>query len=140
MERAIKKLRIGITIGLHHEAETLWNIGIKQNAVFLAEALKNCPNVQSVVLVNTTHIRITDQLPWDLDRWPTRIFHDVKDDLDVLIELGGQMDPMATDYLKQRGVHLVSYCVRLGKSRSLTAQGFAADRAARGTAFRHKRR
>ena len=28
-------LRIGITIGLHHEAETLWNNGIKQNAFFL---------------------------------------------------------------------------------------------------------
>ncbi|WP_143599209.1 DUF2827 family protein, partial [Variovorax boronicumulans] len=47
-------LRIGITIGLHHEAETLWNNGIKQNAVFLAEALKHCPSVASVVLVNTT--------------------------------------------------------------------------------------
>ena len=46
-------LRIGITIGLHHEAETLWNNGIKQNAVFLAEALKHCPGVASVVLVNT---------------------------------------------------------------------------------------
>ncbi|RYF38437.1 MAG: DUF2827 family protein, partial [Comamonadaceae bacterium] len=28
------RLRIGITIGLHHAAETLWNNGIKQNAVF----------------------------------------------------------------------------------------------------------
>ncbi len=85
----MKKLRIGITIGLHHEAETLWNNGIKQNAVFLAKALKNCPNVQSVVLVNTTHIPITDQLPWDLNRWPTRTFQDAKDEIDVLIELGG---------------------------------------------------
>ena len=31
-----RRLRVGITIGLHHEAETLWNNGIKQNAVFLA--------------------------------------------------------------------------------------------------------
>jgi len=53
----MKKLRIGITIGLFHEAETLWNNGTKQNAVFLAEALKNCPNVKSVVLVNTNMLR-----------------------------------------------------------------------------------
>ena len=33
---APRRLRVGITIGLHHEAETLWNNGIKQNAVFLA--------------------------------------------------------------------------------------------------------
>jgi hypothetical protein len=106
----MKKLRIGITIGLQHAAETLWNNGIKQNAVFLAEALRHCPNVQSVVLVNTTHVPITDQLPWDLKRWPTVTFDDAKDNVDVLIELGGQIDPMATDYLKQRGARLVSYC------------------------------
>ncbi|MDR5809923.1 DUF2827 domain-containing protein [Caballeronia sp. LZ019] len=106
----MKKLRIGITIGLHHEAETLWNNGIKQNAVFLAEALKNCPNVASVSLVNTTHVPITDKLPWDLKRWPTVTFDDIKDNVDVLIELGGQIDPAATDYLKQRAARLVSYC------------------------------
>lgn len=103
-------LRVGITIGLHHEAETLWNNGIKQNAVFLAEALRHCPSVGSTVLVNTTQIPVTDKLPWDLTRWPTRTFDDAKDSLDVLIELGGQIDGAQTAYLKQRGVRLVSYC------------------------------
>jgi len=103
-------LRIGITIGLHHEAETLWNNGIKQNAVFLAEALKHCSNVASVTLVNTTAVPITAALPWDLKRWPTQTFANAKDQLDVLIELGGQIDAAQTDYLKQRGCHLVSYC------------------------------
>jgi hypothetical protein len=106
----MKTLRIGITIGLQHEAETLWNNGIKQNAVFLAEALNRCPNVASVVLVNTTHVPVTDKLPWDLTRWPTKSFVDAKDDLDVVIELGGQIDSNATDYLKRRGGRLVSYC------------------------------
>lgn len=103
-------LRVGITIGLHHEAETLWNNGIKQNAVFLAEALRHCPNVAATVLVNTTQTAITDKLPWDQTRWPTRTFDDAKDTLDVLIELGGQIDAAQTEYLKQRGVRLVSYC------------------------------
>jgi len=104
------RLRIGITIGLHHEAETLWNNGIKQNAVFLAEALKHCPAVTSVVLVNTTAIPITPALPWDQARWPTVTFEAAKDSVDVLIELGGQIDAAQTDYLKQRGARLVSYC------------------------------
>jgi hypothetical protein len=103
-------LRVGITIGLHHEAETLWNNGIKQNAVFLAEALRNCPRVASVQLVNTTGVAITPALPWDQARWPTVSFADAKDNLDVLIELGGQIDAGQTDYLKQRGARLVSYC------------------------------
>jgi hypothetical protein len=103
-------LRIGITIGLHHEAETLWNNGIKQNAVFLAEALKHCATVRSVVLVNTTATPITPALPWDQARWPTLTFEAAKDNVDVLIELGGQIDAAQTDHLKQRGARLVSYC------------------------------
>ena len=102
--------RIGITIGLQHARETLWNNGIKQNAVFLAEALKHCPNVASVVLVNTTAVPVTSDLAWDLQRWPTVAFAEAKDAVDVLIELGGQIDPEQTDYLKRRGARLVSYC------------------------------
>jgi hypothetical protein len=103
-------LRIGITIGLNEKAETLWNNGIKQNAVFLAEALRHCPQVTRVVLLNTTAVPVTSALPWDTVRYPTLPFEAAKDDLDVLIELGGQIDPVQTAYLKQRNVRLVSYC------------------------------
>ena len=103
-------LTIGITIGLKNEDETLWNNGIKQNAVFLAEALRNCSNVARVVLVNTTQVQITERLPWNLERWPTVSFDTTKDELDILIELGGQIDEEQTTYLKQRGTRLVSYC------------------------------
>ena len=106
----LSKLRIGITIGLHHVAETLWNNGIKQNAVFLAEALRLCPNVASVTLVNTTDIEVSDALPWDLTRWPTCSFEQAKDSVEVLIELGGQISAAQTDYLKSRGARLISYC------------------------------
>ncbi len=107
---APRRLRVGITIGLHHEAETLWNNGIKQNAVFLADALRHCANVEQVTLVNTTAVPVSAALPWDLARWPTQAFEVAKDQLDVLIELGGQIDAAQTDYLKQRGARLVSYC------------------------------
>ncbi|PLZ00873.1 DUF2827 domain-containing protein [Burkholderia sp. WAC0059] len=103
-------LRIGITIGLHQPDETLWNNGIKQNAVFLAETLRRCPNVAAATLVNTTAIPVTSALPWDLERWPTRTFDEAKDALDVVIELGGQLDAGRTAYLKARGARLVSYC------------------------------
>ena len=103
-------LRIGITIGLRSADESLWINGIKQNAVFLAETLKSSALVQSVWLVNTTQVPITSALPWDLKRWPTMGFEAAKDALDVLIELGGQIDAAQTDYLKSRGTRLVSYC------------------------------
>ena len=99
-----------MTIGLHDKAETLWNNGIKQNAVFLAEALKHCSNVASVTLANTTAVPVTTALPWDLARWPTVAFDAIEDQFDVLIELGGQIDAAQTDALKRRGGRLVSYC------------------------------
>jgi hypothetical protein len=61
-------------------------------------------------LVNTTAVPITSALPWDLERCPTKTFEDAKDHVDVLIELGGQIDAMQTDYLKRRGARVVSYC------------------------------
>lgn len=103
-------LRIGITIGLREAAESLWSNGIKQNAIFLAEALRHCQRVASVVLVNTTNVPVTTELPWDLVRWPTLTFEDARHQVDIVIELGGQLDAAQTEYLKQRGVRLVSYC------------------------------
>jgi hypothetical protein len=110
MSFSLGTLRIGITIGLHQENESLWNNGIKQNAVYLAETLKQCPSVISVHLVNTTAIAITPALPWDQTRWPTVTFEQAKDNLDVLIELGGQIDANQTAYLKMQGCRLISYC------------------------------
>lgn len=105
-----KPLSVGITIGLRSASESLWTNGIKQNAIFLAEALRRCPNVREVLIVNTTPIEVTDEFPWDLVRWPTLSFSDAKDRVDVLIELGGQIDVNATAYLKKRGARIVSYC------------------------------
>ncbi|RYH30833.1 MAG: DUF2827 family protein, partial [Alcaligenaceae bacterium] len=105
-----RHLRIGVTIGLRSPDEVLWNNGIKQNAVFLASALSNAANVASVHIVNTTEVPVTDALRWDRARWPTCAFDDIRDELDILIELGGQVSGERTDYLKCRGTRLVSYC------------------------------
>ncbi len=88
----------------------MWNNGIKQNAIYLAETLRQCPNVGSVTLVNTTSVPLEESMPWNTSRWPVKGLGEIKDYLDVLIELGGQVGADATDYLKQRGTHLVSYC------------------------------
>ncbi|WP_175855347.1 DUF2827 domain-containing protein [Burkholderia anthina] len=108
--RGPRSLRIGITIGLHHEAESLWVNGIKQNALYLMRVFQHSPLRHQVVLVNTTSVPITAKLPWDLERYPVRRFDDVKDSLDILIELGGQINAEQTGYIKARGTKLVSYC------------------------------
>lgn len=105
-----RKLHVGITIGLQAEDESLWTNGIKQNAVFLAEALRHCAQVETVSLVNTTPVAVTSRLPWDLERWPTVMLAEALDTVDVLVELGGQVDAEATRRLHDRGAKLVSYC------------------------------
>jgi len=37
-------------------------------------------------------------------------FEAAKDNVDVLIELGGQIDANATEYFERRGARLISYC------------------------------
>lgn len=103
------KLNIGITIGLHAPDESLWSNGIKQNALYLLMALQEVPGVASVRLVNTTMVAVTPEVQWDLTRWPTVNFEAAKDNLDLLIELGGQISADQTAYLKERGVRVVSY-------------------------------
>jgi hypothetical protein len=103
-------LRIGITIGLRTPDESLWINGIKQNALFLAKLLMASPRSYRVTLVNTTDVPLTNALPWDRAVYDTRSFDDAKHALDVLIELGGQIDHEQTAYLKARGAKIVSYC------------------------------
>ncbi|MBB3342162.1 DUF2827 domain-containing protein [Luteimonas sp. RC10] len=103
-------LRIGITLGLHSADESLWTNGIKQNALYLAKLLLGSPHGHQVLLVNVTDVPITDRLPWDLKQFPTVSFEACRDQLDVLIELGGQIDAAQTQHLKARGTRLVSYC------------------------------
>lgn len=105
-----RALRVGITVGLRAEGESLWVNGIKQNALYLMRVFQGSPLGHEAVLVNTTDTAITDALPWDLARFPVRSFADVKDSLDVLIELGGQISMDQTAYLRARGTKLVSYC------------------------------
>lgn len=103
-------LRIGITIGLQAPNETLWNNGIKQNALFLAKLFQQSPLGHDVVLLNITDIEITNQLPWDLAVFPTLPFDTACNGLDVVIELGGQVGFEQTCRLKAQGTKLVSYC------------------------------
>ena len=105
----MRGLNIGITIGLREPGESLWVNGIKQNALFLAKVLMKSARGHQVTLVNTTAVPVTSALSWSLAEFDTRPFVEMKDALDVLIELGGQIDAEQTAYLKARGVKIVSY-------------------------------
>jgi hypothetical protein len=98
---------IAITIGLNSNNETLWNNGIKLNALYLAKLLRNS-NKYNVFLVNVTKEDITEY-SWDTNIFPTYHINERKDDIDVLISLGGQITPEMSKYLKSKGTKLISY-------------------------------
>jgi hypothetical protein len=103
-------LRVGITLGPRDSHAGPWRKSIDQGAMFLCLALRQADNVQSAFLVNATDVAPDHGLPWDTRWQPVFSFDEVRDRLDVLIELGGQLDAQRTEYLKRRGTRLVSYC------------------------------
>jgi hypothetical protein len=108
-----RRLRIGITVGLREQGESMWINGIKQNALYLARLFQNSPRGHDVVLVNTTAVTLeagAQAVPWDTARFPVHPFAAVADTLDVLIELGGQISQAQTQHLHARGAKVVSYC------------------------------
>lgn len=101
--------RIGITIGLQSQGESLWVNGIKQNALALARLLDASPRGHSVTLLNTTEVPLTPDLGWDLDHPRTVPLKGFDEPLDLLIALGGAIDQATVDHWQQRGGKVVGY-------------------------------
>ena len=127
----MRPLRIGITIGLRSADESLWVNGIKQNALFLALALKASPWRHEVLLVNTTAVDVSGALPWPRERFPTRALTEVIDELDVLIELAsatGQLeDAQAVAWLRAAAEDGYPKAAQVLAEAYRTARGVAAD-------------
>lgn len=98
---------IAITLGLLRNNEDLFSNGIKLNALYLMKLLKNTSKY-NVFLVNTTSEDIKEYA-WNINEYPIYHINERKDDIDVLISLGGQINESMSVYLKNKGVKLISY-------------------------------
>jgi len=86
-------MRIGITISLLEEKESLWINGIKLNALFLCNVLNKTGHTVTIVdtgkhvkEINSTTVR------WDLDKFPTEKWSTAHRNIDLLIMLGTSFD------------------------------------------------
>jgi hypothetical protein len=61
MSKAPGKLRIGITLHVREGFQSVWENGIFQNCVFLAQLLQESPAVKRVVLVNGTDTPVASE-------------------------------------------------------------------------------
>jgi hypothetical protein len=103
-------MRIGISV-LSHHGQNIWQNGLGQNVIFLAELFQRLASVQSVLLID-----VGDQgvMPPQVDLASRNIrllsAHEATDEVDVIIEMGGALDAQWLDLMRARGKKVVFYC------------------------------
>jgi hypothetical protein len=116
------RLTVGVTVHLHASPGTsIWSAGGAQNCVFLIAALRACPNVGRVYLINGGDAAVppTAYMLVGLDLEIVRI-EEVVDQLDVLIECGSQVSAENVAKVRARGGRAVAY--RFGNNAILDAE------------------
>ncbi len=103
-------MRIGISV-LTHQGQNIWENGLGQNIVFLAQAFRQIPFVKSVDLINCgDQATVPQQI--DLDAQGLRLLSlaDAATQLDVAIEMGGGLEVKWLDHFRAQGKKAVWYC------------------------------
>jgi hypothetical protein len=86
----MRNLKIGITIGLKDNKESIWTNGIKQNVLILTRLLKNSSENYEIKLLNTIEVDWSEK-PGYLKDVEICTFKDNYMDMDMLIVMGAQV-------------------------------------------------
>ena len=86
----MRNLKIGITIGLKDNKESIWTNGIKQNVLMLTKLLKNSKNNYEIKLLNTVDVDWSTK-PSYLNEIDICTFRDNFMDMDMIIVMGAQI-------------------------------------------------
>jgi hypothetical protein len=86
----MEKLKIGITIGLKDNKESIWTNGIKQNVLMLHRLLKNSTKEYEIKLLNTIEVDWSTK-PTYLNDIDICTFKDNFMDMDLIIVMGAQI-------------------------------------------------
>lgn len=81
-------MKIGITIGLTQEYESLWINGIKLNALYLAKTLMCIPGYEVWILDTSDKVEDLSKVTWDTNIFKIFKFTDKCKEVDLLITLG----------------------------------------------------
>ena len=103
-------MRIGISV-LTHAGQNIWENGLGQNVIFLAQTFQQLPFVKSVLLLNCGD-QASMPAQVDLDRLGLKIIPvtDATEQIDVAIEMAGALDAKWVDYIRALGKKVVWYC------------------------------
>ena len=116
----MKKLKIGITIGLKDNKESIWTNGIKQNILMLTRLLKNSEKQYDVYLLNTIDVDWSTK-PSYLKDIEICNFRDKYEDMDMLIVMGAQINKSEIDNFKSKpNKKIIAY--KCGNNYIITAE------------------
>jgi hypothetical protein len=103
-------MKIGITLGLKDNKESIWTNGIKQNVLMLVELLKKSTKNYDVCILNSTNVDFTEK-PSYLTDIDVHYFNDVFMEMDLIIVMGAQIFDHQLETFKKSGKNkkVVSY-------------------------------
>lgn len=103
-------MRIGIST-VSREGQNIWENGLGQNVIFLARLFQQLPFVHKVVLIDVgTLTSVSSRVDADIANLSRISQHDATDQVDVIIEMAGALDPKWLDLMRARGKKVVYYC------------------------------
>lgn len=93
-------MRIGLTISINSENESIWTNGMKQNVLFLYKLLKNSSENYDVFLLNVTDFDLANKPSAfaDVDIYSIESKYE---DTDLLIVIGAQVSVKYMEYFKK---------------------------------------
>lgn len=87
----MRDLKIGITLGLKTNTESIWTNGIKQNVLTLSHLLKRSNNNYQVTILNTIKVDWSEK-PSYLKDYDICYFDEKYLDMDLIIVMGAQVE------------------------------------------------
>jgi hypothetical protein len=105
----MENLKIGITLALSSNNESIWTNGIKQNVLMLSHLLKNSDKNYEVCILNTIDVDFTEKPSYlnDLDIY---FFNDKFMEMDLIILMGAQVQETYLKKFRKNGdKKVVSY-------------------------------
>jgi hypothetical protein len=103
-------MKIGITLGLKDNKESIWTNGIKQNVLMLVHLLKNSKKNYEVTILNSMKVDFTER-PSYLEGIDIQYFNDKFMEMDLIICMGAQVFDYQLETFKKSGSNkkVVSY-------------------------------
>jgi hypothetical protein len=103
-------MHIGISV-ITHDGQNIWQNGLGQNVIFLAQLFQRLPFVQSVVLIDVGDQGVMPPQV-DLATHDLRLMkvHDATDEVDLIVEMSGALDIEWLDLMRARGKKVVFHC------------------------------